>query len=172
MEKKASFIGITSFHESISYGAFLQCFALQTELKKYGYSSEFINYKRKNASVKVKTISIFNSIKLSIFSFIGKPYVKKQEKVLQKVFFDYQNKYLLVSNNIYNSIEELYINPPYYDAYLTGSDQVWNPNNNNLPVYGLGFVPNNYLKIAYAPSIGVSVIPDNKKAYMYSFIWY
>ena len=39
-------IGLLSFHESSSYGAILQCFALQSAVEDRGLDCEFIDYKR------------------------------------------------------------------------------------------------------------------------------
>jgi hypothetical protein len=47
-----------------------------------------------------------------------------------------------------------------YDAYITGSDQVWNPRiNNNDSSWFLTFAPPGKTRIAYAASFGVSQIP-------------
>ncbi len=66
----------------------------------------------------------------------------------------------------YRGIDELYRNPPEYDVYITGSDQVWNPTQNYcLEPYFLTFVKNkNARKISYASSIGIDqLLPKEKK---------
>ena len=67
-------------------------------------------------------------------------------------------------------MDEIYSAQMDYDIYITGSDQVWNPINSVLPVYGLGFVPKHYNTIAYAVSIGVSEIPEDRREAMYEAI--
>ena len=48
-----------------------------------------------------------------------------------------------------------------FDAYICGSDQIWTPMIFN-PLYYLSFVDDKYKRISYAPSFGVSKIPNNK----------
>lgn len=65
----------------------------------------------------------------------------------------------------YTGIDALYMNPPSYDVYISGSDQLWNPTIGfcNEP-YFLTFVKNNGKKISYATSIGIEHLFDNEKA--------
>ena len=54
----------------------------------------------------------------------------------------------------YRSCEELYRNPPIYDYYICGSDQIWNPMAADYDLaYFLPFVKEGK-RIAYAPSFG------------------
>jgi hypothetical protein len=54
----------------------------------------------------------------------------------------------------------------HYDAYIVGSDQVWNPNNyTSLDPYFLKFAPRDKKRISYASSFGVSRLPDYTHAY-------
>lgn len=46
-----------------------------------------------------------------------------------------------------------------YDVYITGSDQVWNPDWYE-PAFFLTFVPNSRKKIAYAASLGHSSLTE------------
>ena len=60
----------------------------------------------------------------------------------------------------YKSIESLYNDCDEYDAYIVGSDQVWNPGTGmNLEPFFLTFAPDNKTKISYASSFGVSSLP-------------
>ncbi len=71
--------------------------------------------------------------------------------------FDDFNKAIKLSTPYY-SIDSLYDNPPLYDVYISGSDQLWNPEQ-PFPIepYFLTFVQNsNAKKISYASSIGIS----------------
>lgn len=61
----------------------------------------------------------------------------------------------------YDRLSALYENPPKYDVYCVGSDQVWNPYSyTSLEPYFLTFAPKEAVKCAYASSFGVSEIPD------------
>lgn len=66
----------------------------------------------------------------------------------------------------YRSIDELYANPPKYDLYITGSDQVWNPTQNYcLEPYFLTFVAEGQgKKISYASSIGINDLTIKEKS--------
>ena len=85
---------------------------------------------------------------------------KNQEKANK--FADFRKEYLRIKNTKYKSYSEYMENPPLYDIYLCGSDQIWNPNlycENGF--YFAGFAPDSALKLSYASSVGVSVV--NKK---------
>ena len=71
--------------------------------------------------------------------------------------FDAFNKEIKLSAPYY-SIDSLYANPPSYDVYISGSDQLWNPEQQfPLEPYFLTFVnKNGAKKISYASSIGIS----------------
>ena len=43
-------VGMLSFHESLSFGATLQCFALQKVVRDMGYDPEFIDFQRKKCA--------------------------------------------------------------------------------------------------------------------------
>ena len=49
-----------------------------------------------------------------------------------------------------------------YDLLLCGSDQIWNPVWLN-PAYFLDFAEPSKTRIAYAPSLGVSTVPNVRK---------
>ncbi len=165
-----------SFHESLSYGATLQCFALQNTIKKLGYLPEFIDFRRKECadysknqtklSFKEKSKSFIIKSILKIENFL----TRKNAKLTKKAFDEFKRDYLKIGPVSFKSIAEIYQYPFDYQTFITGSDQVWNPFNSILEVYGLGFAKNNANTIAYAASIGVSEIPDEKKEIMYKNI--
>lgn len=80
----------------------------------------------------------------------------RQHKGISNFVYRYQH----LSPITYNSPEELKKNPPRYDVYITGSDQLWNPCYcNGDPAFLLHFAPDDALKISYAASIGMRDIP-------------
>lgn len=76
-------------------------------------------------------------------------------------FNDFKVKNMRLSER-YTNPEELKGTNGKYDIYISGSDQIWSPMLLN-PVFYLSFVEDKYKKIAYAPSFGVSSIPEIKK---------
>lgn len=173
MEKK---IGMLSFHESLSYGATLQCFALQTVLKEMGYNTEFIDFQREKSTDQKKirqdfsTKTFLKNVVIQLALRLQNIIQAKNNALVEKAFKDFKQEYISVGSEQLCSIDELYAANLDYNIYLTGSDQVWNPYNSILEVYGLGFVPENINTIAYAASIGVSEIPFERKEYMYDAI--
>ena len=167
-------IGIITSTQSFgnNYGAILQAYALSTILKESGYHPYIIKYKREeeflqgtapvlerlkatllnpNTSIRSKRVLLYN-------------YITKRSP--RKQFLEFEKKYLSFFKDEYVEFETLKKNPPPYDTFIVGSDQVWNPvihGNRNDPGYFLDFVPDGQKRIAYAPSIGVDAIPDSCK---------
>ena len=68
-----------------------------------------------------------------------------------------------MSDVVLKNVEELREYSNKYDAVIVGSDQVWNPYwQGSLDEFFLTFVPKSK-RVAYAPSIGVSEIPNEQK---------
>ena len=160
-------VGIITVHESNNCGALLQAFALQTVLEKLGYYAEFIDHNRFVTSKgetdhrivskkKKKTLGVLFSQAKGLYA------IKKDGPLKNKACTDFRNAYLHISKRKYTEITEIQNEPPKYDAYICGSDQIWNPERfiNSSPFF-LSFVSDNSIKISYAPSLGVSVIPDH-----------
>lgn len=157
-----------------NYGAILQAYALQKQLKLLGYAPYVVRYNGYNemvASNKVLTkkinniISLFFKKRLSVRHKIRLIRTKKLRDHNKAIFREFANLYISFSDEEY-SYTKLKQDPPEALAFICGSDQVWNPRVHggiNDPGYFLDFVPNGIKRIAYAPSIGVNVIPDNAK---------
>ena len=60
----------------------------------------------------------------------------------------------------YRSDRELFANPPLYDAYVVGSDQVWNPQYIGFDTsFFLDFAPEGARRISYASSFTINKLP-------------
>lgn len=169
-------IGIITYHEPISYGAHLQCFGLQKYLKDTGYDAEIIDYSSKGYLELRRTKKIKSLIKRgcnvlkSPISFIkarnnaNKIQIEQEKyKTLiikrNKKFKDFEAEYYNLSKERYENYSDLKNLIPKYDAYICGSDQIWNPGFCDMDDnYFLSFAPENK-RVAYAPSFGVSKIP-------------
>lgn len=181
MNIKKMKIGIITYHEPISYGAHLQCLGLQMYLKEIGCNPEIINYSKKaylelRNTKRTKTLinRILNVLKDPITFLKAKNNAKKIEKEKKKFkellndrnrkFEEFEKMYYILSKKRYEKYSELKENCPEYDAYICGSDQIWNPSFNDMDDnYFLGFAPKNK-RIAYAPSFGVNKIPFYAKS--------
>lgn len=160
-------VAIITLNGYFNYGNRLQNYALQETLKSLGFEVETIMVERKrNNSVSNKTL--IDKIKekniIELFSIMQ----NKVEKYLYKnklnhhrtqIFKDFSLRYIaetdysIFSQNIPKDIANQ------YDYFITGSDQVWNPNYTGAsPIEFLTFAPKNK-RISYAASFGISEIP-------------
>lgn len=147
-------IGILTFHNALNQGAVLQAYALQTYIEKRGHKVEFIDFSpRYKYTIKGDIIG----------------------KTPRNTFFKWQNVYnrikyrtsdfskvLHVSPYRYKSFKELKENPPIYDLYICGSDQVWHFPKDLNPVYLMDFLPDGSKIISYAASMGQHFPPSDK----------
>ncbi len=138
-------IGIVTFHSSCNYGAALQAYALSSALRSMGHSTSFIDYlgcPQSKPSYRMRGMhpsDIMQWYKFRDFKRFIRTYCSKTEVA-------------------YSSLEEIRSNPPEFDAYICGSDQIWNPallRDGKLdPVFFLDFVPDGAKRISYAASFG------------------
>lgn len=168
-------VGILTIHNSPNYGASLQSYALYKYVSQLpGIECEVIDLHRpyENGYVKSNRFVPYRrepfSIKRSIKSALKKILRRESKKVSfysigSKYKFDEFNKSIKLSRP-YWGIDELYADPPCYDVYMTGSDQVWNPTQPYcLEPYFLTFAPQDKKKLSYASSIGVTELQENEK---------
>ena len=146
-------IGIITFHWAANYGAVLQTYALQRAIEKMGVDVEIIDYMPKQYERKWWKFLI--SRNLQSMQYKLKDYMKNK-----KIQRDVEGKLYLSQH--YESAEKLKSNPPMYDLYISGSDQIWNEfftlqGEGKLTLsYFLDFVPKGANKISYATSIGAT----------------
>lgn len=139
-------IGIVTFHNALNVGAVLQAYALQTYLLGLGHTVEFINYcPPKRFAIKDY---LAKSPKIMIEKIVN---IYNYKKYSKHAGF---NKILKISHRKYQSYYEIEDDPPIYDLYIAGSDQIWNFYNTLSPIYLLSFVPIGKKKIAYSASLG------------------
>ena len=171
-------IGIITFHKSTNYGAVLQAYALSRFLELRGHEVYFIDYQRKpdegliqnlvhkiNIALKMllsnpsSVISYFNSKRKinSKSSYLGSNSGSTEK--LNFLFDEFRRKYFKMSELNYKTPGELKKNPPLYDVYIAGSDQIWGHGNTTFSdAYFLNFGPRNIRRISYAPSFGSPII--------------
>lgn len=164
-------IGIITILKVDNYGADLQAFALQRKLELMGYESEVIDYlyyknlghKRERASrpcFKYPFKFLIREKALVVKGMVSRIRFPKQYRQRQHEFHQFHLEHTKMTR-CYNCYSELYSNPPLFDVYCVGSDQVWNPGNHtNLDPYFLTFAPKGKKKISYASSFGVATLPE------------
>lgn len=172
-------IGIMTSNASFldNYGAVLQAYAMVEQLKKWGCKSEIINYQYSTGS---QTVSVENKVDRSLrarlqyilggdVSFVQKIHYRlaRGKRTAQANLF----RAFLKNNmpiNLERSVpyEELEKRSSDFQCLICGSDQVWNPlihANRNDPGFFLQFGSPSCKRIAYAPSFGISKLPDEAK---------
>ncbi len=151
-------VGIITFQETNNYGAVLQNYALQQAIIQKGHTVETIDYKsdyigRPYRLIHLKNKGIFSYLFGLIGYLIYMPRTKKCQRFRRNVHYSRS----VNSSNISELEQE-------YDAFITGSDQVWNYKLTGMDtVYMLDFVKDKSKCNSYAASIGLSEIDDAKK---------
>lgn len=154
-------IGIITFHRAKNYGAVLQAYALQHTLEQLGSDCEIVDYKCENIDNGYKPFQ-FNKadpIKSILKSIVM--YRKRAQRIER--FSSFYNNYLKISDKTYSDLDISECRK-LYNAFISGSDQVWGPGKDGVSpdtAYFLSFADNNQ-KYSYAASFGVSDISDVK----------
>lgn len=144
-------IGIITFHESSNYGAILQSFALQSFLNNNEFEVRIIDYK--NADRQYAQVHGLKRIRSVVWNKTLRRFFNDKNRMVRTNVF--RNKFISLSDGSYTDKQTIMDNPPEFDCYITGSDQVWNKRNNNGDTtYFLDFVPSGKRRISYAPSFG------------------
>ena len=116
-----------------------------------------------------KFYKVFNPKKLYNFAKrINRKKVEIERENNDRQFELFRQKYIVQSEDIYSSLKALQNNPPKADAYIVGSDQVWNfyqdikHRSNLLHAYFLDFGTANIKRLSYAASWGRTDVSDEE----------
>lgn len=169
-------VGILTFYYKVkNYGAMLQSYALYLTIKRLGYECKQISYDRFSHSK-----STFQQIRECLFD---KKFFKLFQKgliILKRKIQSYSTSKLNIRNRLF---DQFMISIPHtirytdeniekcidqFDILVCGSDQIWNPNWSN-DIFFLEFTES-VDKIAYAASIGQSVVTDDYKKILVNII--
>ncbi len=151
-KSRAMKIGVLTFHSAHNYGAVLQAYGLQRELEAHGHEVEFIHYYSHQLEAKNRYKRPLKSPK-DLVAKSGYLLFSGLLKRRFERFESFQQNQLRLSPR-YHTVAELEAGPTEYDAYVCGSDQIWNFSEGASPVYFLRFLPTDRPAIAYAPSFG------------------
>lgn len=177
--KKQLKIGILTFWWSNdNYGQLLQCYALQKYLRDAGHDAFLIRYDSRNDFIRtpfiLRCLKALNPVLLCKFLRhkiqykINSKKLLEESKINDRHFDDFRAKYIVQSENVYTSYNQLKENPPEADVYIVGSDQVWNfyehrlnQCRNLVHAYFLDFGSKQTKRISYAASWSCSDLrPD------------
>lgn len=165
-------IGVVTFWQgNDNYGMILQCWALQTYLKKLGHDPYVIRYNPIGCLPKRWLKSIIKKVKC-LLSPSYRHSVHQEDLLIkekeyhypERKFEEFRNQYLTFSKLEYHYIEKLRLFPPKADCYICGSDQIWKGPlwSSNTKGYFLDFGHNNTKRVAYAPSFGMDKYPKEQ----------
>lgn len=146
-------IGILTFHRPINYGALLQAFALRTTIIKNGVDADIIDYRNSVIESQYVLKSFFDE--KGIAGKIHYILTHNRDKKKSDIFEAFRYKYLGIdSTHALNDSNIISCNGR-YDAFICGSDQVWNPKAHAFDKnYYLSFVSDKSKKHSYAASFG------------------
>lgn len=175
-------VAILTFARTNNYGATLQCYALNKYIQSLGHETIILNVPLDDGSIRPKKKKNFfkrianrgyrilkqifetNNRKQKLadweIRYILNAEEKEKEKrysnLNMKYFDDFRTKYLTNITEEYFTSEDFERNYPQADAYVVGSDQVWNLQITGwqYPLFFLSFVRKGSKRISYAACMG------------------
>lgn len=158
-------------YKTINYGSLLQSYATQKMFEKAGVLVKILNLEVLWAATRKKRVFFYiknGEIKNLIirkggvyFSEVIKKFDRAYRNGLrqrEKKFISYIKDNLLLSGEVKDWNEASKVAED-FEGVVIGSDQVWLPSSVVTDIYTLAFANNGQVKIAYAPSFGLSNIP-------------
>lgn len=158
-------VEIVTLHRITNFGSMLQTLATQYAVEKLGYEAEVLDFVPEGMT-----------FRRACFPKNAAPFSRKLIKcfplfVVNTVQFHildrFLHRYIHLSASRYGSFSAILRNVPEADIYMTGSDQVWNTQNNNpredYLAYFLAFVPEEKKRISYAGSFGKNTFTEDER---------
>lgn len=163
MNKKT--LGIITFNRASNYGAILQAYAMKCVCEDLGYEVHVVNYIKgikDDNPTPLKDFLEANSKKKAVFKLVRNTLSYIWDKQRWCEFVSFRNRYL--NESIICATKEE-VEALGYDAYIIGSDQIWNYNitgNAFDPVY-FGDFGKNATCVLYAASSHDTPFPLDKE---------
>ena len=158
-------------HEVYNHGASLQEYALLSHLNAMGHEASTLHYKPHYLQGAGNLYVINPRFDLPVLRSIYF-WMKRKERRLKKqriaAFDAFAQKYIPTHPTLYTNNDQLQANVPQADAYICGSDQIWNSffENGKDPAFYLAFAPDHKRKIAYAASFAIDEIAAELKGFV------
>ncbi len=149
-------VEIITLHRITNFGSMLQTYATQTAIEKLGHQVEVLDFVPEGITFKRGCFPKNNAPLWKKLLKLGPLFVCN---VIQFAILNrFIRRYIHITSKRYGCYRDILADVPQADIYLSGSDQVWNTQNNNpeedLKAYYLGFVPKGKRRVAYAGSFG------------------
>ena len=165
---------LTKYYKNYNYGGVLQGYALKTILEEMGYKTDIISYDvDKNRNPVYKSV-VEQSKQYGLKSAAN----KFCEKLIGKFSFGIKDllndritrfeDFMQCDTEVYSDDNLPKLNDK-YKVFISGSDQVWNPNAVRL-LYLQSFVQEGKKKISYAASIGRNNLNKNESDILIPYI--
>lgn len=145
-------IGLITLHSFHNYGSMLQAYALNHYLDTFNknVSCEIIDYVPPRQDNN-RAYRLYNNEYKQEYQALREKYASELV-ARRKKFSEFMTLYHLGQQ--YHSDEEIEANPPLYDIYVSGSDQIWNVNFRIASrAYFLSFTDSTE-KFAFSTSVG------------------
>ncbi|MER6198284.1 polysaccharide pyruvyl transferase family protein [Streptomyces sp. NPDC001586] len=157
-------IALLTLHTPLNFGSALQAYALCRILREDGHDVRLVDYHRPGERGLALAGKRFTDgdhvLPVRLWNVVDRG---REAAVARRRFAAFQRRTTLTRR--YTSPEQLAARPPVADAYLTGSDQVWNSLYNggvDRALY-LDFGPPALRRVSYASSFGLDAIPDAER---------
>ncbi len=175
-------IGILTFQKLENYGASLQCHALWQFLKNSGYDVEVIDllcrhhrgFERTEGLVQYMPQKgfiqkVYYDLRVNLVSYVRGIFFQREKEIRTRNFQKFWD--IATYSREYPSTKRIKESPPDYDVYISGSDQVWNPNlKYDWESYFFTFVSSGKKKIAYSSSFGLAELPEYFMTYVKKYL--
>lgn len=175
-------VGIITVHHYGNYGSALQAYASQKVFEKLGYDTYIIDYRSPNLYYATDKYMDYNCKDDSFYRNLEKKKKGLLKWVIKRISSEphisqFLYRYLGITRGVdlpalwlknlrmtrrYDSLQDLFANPPHFDIYVVGGDQLWNPHiTYNNPAYFLTFADKSAKRISFSTSIGIPTIPES-----------
>lgn len=156
--------GLITFHFAHHYGAQLQAYATMRAIQGLDWDCEIIDYRLPHTTRTNQLFKAGGSIRgLASNTHTALHYAPFRRRFERFEAFVAQE--MKLSSKGYTDFDALKKDPPAYDVYVSGSDQIWNPyiyqDKQFDRAFLLDFVREGR-RISYAPSLGVPSLPEDK----------
>ena len=155
--------GLVTFFRHHHYGAQLQAYAAMRAMTELGHPCQIIDY-RPEYDAGLNDLFRKGGLRAHLANVHTAAHLAAMRR--RGARFDaFVAEHMTLTPHRYTTYEQLCSTPPDLDVFVSGSDQIWNPNifpNKQFdPAYLLGFAGERR-RISYAPSFAVSELPEDK----------
>lgn len=167
MQKKK--VAVITRHAISNYGSLLQTIATQKTIEAIGCDCVVIDYVREDENYKNVEKTLLSKKKRWNKNWVTRAMyliLRQPESFFAGRRFAKWRAETIHTSVLYQKKDELCLNPPKADVYMTGSDQVWGPVSDGSfdDSYMLSFVGDESKKISYAASFGKTEMTDEMTA--------